>query len=104
MLANDTMQDLVNDILSTFDFSDQYDILQEECAELIQAVSKHKRARSTVSTMQARQQIVEEMSHVLISISVVARLCSIEPCELIEEINKKANKYGFRRIEENDHN
>lgn len=63
----------------------QIDILQEECAELIQALSKFKR-RESKDTMPS---IVEEMTHVLISISAVAAILGISEDDIYQEIKRK---------------
>lgn len=93
------MDRFVDQCLSEFDPEDQLDILEEECAELIKACSKFKRSGDKVQAIQARKAIIEEMSHVLISSAVVARIYSIESADIIDEINKKADKYGFDRVE-----
>lgn len=60
------------------------DILQEECGELIQALSKVKRGEYG-----CRDSVVEEMAHVLISCGVVSRLLSITQADIDEEVSKK---------------
>lgn len=93
------LERFVDQCLSEFDPEDQLDILEEECAELIKACSKCKRAGEKPEAIQARKNLIEEMSHVLISSAVVAQIYSIETADIIDEINKKADKYGFDRIE-----
>ena len=70
---------------------DQVDLLQEECAELIQALSKLKRGKEC-----AKLGVIEEMTHVLISIEVVSDILGIgskqiEKC--IEEKEKALKDY-----------
>lgn len=65
------------------------DVLQEECAELIQALSKLKRGESG-----ALDKVKEEMAHVLISSAVVARTFGITEADMEKEANKKATKYN----------
>lgn len=70
---------------------DQIDLLQEECAELIQALSKLKRGKKC-----AKVGVVEEMTHVLISINVVAGLLGIKSEQIdncIEEKEKALKDY-----------
>lgn len=92
------LERFVDQCLSEFDPEDQLDILEEECAELIKACSKFKRAGEKVEAIQARKNIIEEMSHVLISSAVVARIYNVESADIIDEINKKADKYGFDQV------
>lgn len=70
--------------------TDQRQILEEECAELIQAISKNIRGKPN-----SIDQIKEEMTHVLISINVVARKLGISQSDILNEIYKKCNKYGW---------
>ena len=58
----------VDKCIENFKETDQRQILEEECAELIQAISKNIRGKPN-----SIDQIKEEMTHVLISINVVAR-------------------------------
>lgn len=67
----------------------QLDILQEECSELIQAISKYRRGKPN-----AREKIIEEMTHVLISSSVSAQLMGITQEDIFHEQMKKAFEYG----------
>ncbi len=64
------------------------DILQEECAELIQALSKLKRYKDS----RALQRVKEEVSHVLISSAVLARMLDISLDDIDKECLKKENK------------
>ena len=72
---------------------DQLDILQEECSELIKAISKYKRGRHTEDIelrSKARQSIIEELTHVAISSEVVCIAMYIDPGDILKEVNKKA--------------
>jgi NTP pyrophosphatase (non-canonical NTP hydrolase) len=65
-------------------------ILKEECAELIIALSHFERNRKG-----SFNEILEELSHVLISCFAFI-ICANIPVEgLIAEVNKKYNKYYF---------
>lgn len=68
----------------------QLDILQEGCAELIQAISKYRRGKPN-----AREKIIEEMAHVVISSSVCAELLHITKDDILKEQRKKAAAYGI---------
>ena len=86
--------------LQKFPHDLQIDILQEECAELIKALSKYKRddypnnLTDFSKTIETRQNVIEEISHVLISIDVVSYILEISEFEVQAEINKKVEKYG----------
>lgn len=67
--------------------------MQEECAELIQACSKAKRGYPD-----SKERLIEEIAHVFVSSSVVARIYDINEDDIVNEINKKADKYGFCRV------
>lgn len=92
----------------------QFDILQEECAELIQAVSKIKRQylqslednsdtdktepitmfsiRSValnLSWYKARSHLIEELTHVAISSAMTTRLLGISQDEIDAEVKRK---------------
>lgn len=83
---------LVDQIIHEFGKDGQIDILQEECAELIQACSKVKRGKNN------RDNLKEEIAHVSISLAVVAKIYGISEFEIIKEVNKKCDKYGFENI------
>lgn len=80
-------------VLQKFGCESQTDILQEECAELIQACSKAKRGYPD-----SKERLIEEIAHVLVSSLVVARIYDINEDDIVNEINKKADKYGFCRV------
>ena len=65
-------------------------ILKEECAELIVALSHFERHRNG-----SFNEIVEELSHVLISCFAFIMCANIPVEELIVEVTKKYNKYHF---------
>jgi NTP pyrophosphatase (non-canonical NTP hydrolase) len=67
---------------------DQLDILQEECAELIQACSKVLRDKSN-----SFASLKEEMAHVLMSSAMVANILGITQEDIDLEVEKKTNKF-----------
>lgn len=81
---------------------DQMDILQEECAELIKAISKYKRSLGHYTAVDPIDNVIEEITHVAISSEIVARLISITPDDIQKEINKKATKFNLKKGENND--
>lgn len=80
----------------------QMDILQEECAELIKALSKYKRSLGHYTVANPIDNIIEEITHVAISSEIVARLLSITQDDIQKEINKKATKFNLKKGENND--
>lgn len=88
MIDNKRLSGFVFQCIAEFGCESQTDILQEECAELIQACSKAKRGYPD-----SKERLIEEIAHVLVSSLVVARIYDI-----VNEINKKADKYGFCRV------
>lgn len=75
--------------LNLFDKNIQLDILQEECAELIQAISKIKRK----GLSKTRNNLIEEISHVLISLNMICEIYCITNEEIASEFNKKYDIY-----------
>lgn len=71
------------------DPQNQLDLLQEECAELIQAISKYRRGK-----IDAREKIIEEMSHVIFSASTSAKLLCITQEDIRKEEYRKAVSCG----------
>lgn len=65
------------------------DILQEECAELIQAISKYKRSSDCSDYDVCRGKIIEEMTHVAISSEICCRLLCIDREEIEKEVKRK---------------
>lgn len=90
MIDNKRLSGFVFQCIAEFGSESQTDILQEECAELIQAWSKAKRGYPDF-----KERLIEEIAHVLVSSSVVARIYDINEDDIVNEINKKADKYGI---------
>lgn len=65
------------------------DILQEECAELIQAISKYKRVSDPNDYLVCRGKIIEEMTHVAISSEICCRILCIDRGEIDNEVKRK---------------
>lgn len=94
MIDSKRLNLFVTQCVCEFGIENQVDILEEECAELIQACSKAKRGYPDT-----RKRLTEEIAHVLISSAVVARIYDIDSSDILDEINKKADKYGFDPVE-----
>lgn len=94
------MKSLFNSVLETaslFKNCDGYSqsaILKEECAELIVALSHFDRNREG-----SFNEMLEELSHVLISCFAFIICANIKEEDLIAEVNKKYNKYHFLKSE-----
>ena len=90
------MKSLFDSVLETaslFKNCDGYSqsiILREECAELIVALSHFERNRKG-----SFNEILEELSHVLISCVAFIICANIPVGGIIAEVNKKYNKYYF---------
>lgn len=93
MIDNERLKRFINQLLDEFGTENQVDILQEECAELIQACGKAKRGYPD-----AKERLTEEIAHVLCSSAVVSAIYGIDASDIIDEFNKKADKYGFDRV------
>jgi NTP pyrophosphatase (non-canonical NTP hydrolase) len=98
------MNSLFNSVLETaslFKNCDGYSqsvILKEECAELIVALSHFDRNREG-----SFNEMLEELSHVLISCFAFIICANIKEEDLIAEVNRKYNKYHFLKSEVKTH-
>jgi NTP pyrophosphatase (non-canonical NTP hydrolase) len=103
MIIKDAFKSLFGSVLETavlFENCDGYSqskILVEECAELIVALSHFERNR-----MGSFDEILEELSHVLISCFAFIICANIPLDGIIAEVNKKYNKYHIDRSVNND--
>lgn len=70
----------------------QLDILQEECAELIQAISKIRRYPNSA---ERKKNLIEEMTHVLMSIQLNGYLHGVTQDDILQEVDRKADEYYF---------
>ena len=71
----------------------QIDILQEECAELIKALSKYK--RSFGYSLEYLDLV--KVTHVAISSEIVAKVLSITEEDINQEIDKRAAVFNIRK-------
>lgn len=94
MIIKDDFNSLFDSILETAllfrkcSAHSQSKILIEECGELIVALSHFERNR-----MGSFYEILEELSHVLISCFALIICANIPMERIIAEVNKKYNKY-----------
>lgn len=80
--------ELQDRIVNTFGAEIQFTICMEECAELIQAISKMKRGKDN------RDNLIEEMADVLIAFSQLRCIFDISD----EEINKWVDIKQLRQL------
>lgn len=84
----------------------QLDILQEECSELIKAISKYKRSIMSPGVGNCVKEpldgIIEELAHVAISSEIVAKILGITEKDIQKEVDKKATKFNLKKGENND--
>ncbi len=79
----------------------QLNMVQEECAELIQAISKYKRAiasKNVNATRSSRENIVEELADVMIMQEQLKIMLNITEFELMEYRIKKLTRLEERML------
>ena len=76
------------------------ELMQEECAELVQAISKQRRAVTRVNWANAMDHVIEEMADVSIMLD---ELCALIPCGADwlkcwrdEKVARTLNRYDLR--------
>lgn len=89
----------IDQYIELFGYENQLDILQEECAELIKAISKYKRSIGHYTITNPIDNVIEEMTHVAISSEIVARLLMISPEDIQKEVDRKATKFNLKKGE-----
>jgi NTP pyrophosphatase (non-canonical NTP hydrolase) len=77
--------------IKKFGINDQLDHLQEECAELIVAISKVKRKKDY-----ARENLKEEIAHVLMLMVQVMDIEEITERDVKMEVTKSAIRHGIK--------
>ena len=78
----------------------EIDLLQEECAELIQACSKlrrYKKCDDVRTRIKYRDNLIEELAHVAMSSASVARRYKITQEDLDAEVEIKRLKHNFEK-------
>lgn len=100
----------IDNVLSKYELHiERLQVCEEECSELIKAISKHIRSlqnNTTISKDEARKMIVEECTHVAISLCMLRSLFDIKQEEIDAEILRKAeednfdlSKYSIRKVD-----
>lgn len=78
--------------VETFDTNMQPVILIEEMSELQKEICKAIRSNNCVVN---RRNLIEEITHVLISINVICKIYGIQQYDINKEVEKKQEKYKF---------
>ena len=87
-------------VLAHFGEDAQSIVHMEECAELIQAISKMRRARKEENDdTYAYYNLVEEMADVIICLEQMQLMYGISTCEIQTMIMKKCKRQGERILE-----
>lgn len=66
--------------------------LQEENAELIQAVSKYTRAENSHECCKGRQSLIEEIADNIIMLNQAMKILQVSETRMLQEIDKKLYK------------
>lgn len=74
---------------------DPYYSLVEECGELISAVAKHCNQYAIHDYSKEEEHIIEEMTHVLVSMNLVCRELDITEDDIMRHVKAKAIVNGF---------
>ena len=94
-LHDDTVTDACEDAVAVFGEA-QIGLCQEECAELIQALSKYQRLRNGQPTYETvdeiRANIIEEIGDVLIMLIQMQVLLEIQDYEILWTMKLKAKR------------
>lgn len=83
------MKDLVNYVINNFDQKNQDLILIEEMSELTKELLKKRREKDNWD------ELIEEMSHVYISLEVVKTLYGISDKDIQKQVDLKKEKYDI---------
>lgn len=76
-------------------YADVESSLIEECGELISVLAKHQNYKYMDDFDEYRQRVIEEMTHVLVSINMVCPLLNISEEDIQKEVMRKASIGGF---------
>ena len=93
-----TEQEAIEIIANFYGLKPQLDILQEECAELIQAVSKFKRGKYDEYTIPSS--LIEELADVEIMLNQIEYLLGDDVRKEIGRVKKDKIKRQLGRIED----
>lgn len=85
----------VLNVINSGNYPDVVANLIEECSELIQVLAKHNNHLYDEDFDYYRNRVIEEITHVLVSINMVCPLLNISEEDIKKEVISKAIKDGF---------
>lgn len=89
-------EDHVKSVLHEYQFQlSQLQVCEEECSELIKAISKYVRSTQGIANVtreEAREMIVEEVTHVAICLHMLQKMFAITQKEIDKQIKAKSVK------------
>lgn len=88
-MTNDTRDEILKNAIDYYGEFTQHSVAQEECGELIQAISKWLRAVKPTDQLNARNLIRDEMADVLVMLEQLKLMHSISDKELNQQIDYK---------------
>ena len=90
-------------IIEHYGFTNQFGIHMEECAELIQAISKLNRNNYNMSKyFDVRNNVVEEIADVIVCIDQLQSILGISDNEIEEIVNRKISRQMERMVNEDE--
>lgn len=88
----------IDQLIKSGKYPDVHSSLIEECGELISAIAKYD-GDIAPNWDESRTHIIEEMTHVLVSINLFTRQFNISMSDIRKEIMRKAVNDGFDTFE-----
>lgn len=88
-MTNDSRSEILKEAIDYYGEFNQHSVAQEECGELIQAISKWLRAVKPSDQLNARNLIRDEMADVYVMLEQLKMMHSITDKELQKEIDYK---------------
>lgn len=94
----ESIRDMCWDIADHYGYPAQSNLLVEECAELIQAVNKYRRAKNSAEMFKTFQNYIEEIADVELMLEQVKHLLGISETE-IDQVKHFKVRRTLDRIE-----
>jgi len=88
-MTNDSRNKILKEAIDYYGEFNQHSVAQEECGELIQAISKWLRAVKPTDQLNARNLIRDEMADVYVMLEQLKMMHSITDKELNQQIDYK---------------
>lgn len=88
-MTNDSRNEILKEAIDYYGEFNQHSVAQEECGELIQAISKWLRAVKPSDQLNARNLIRDEMADVYVMLEQLKMMHSITDKELNQQIDYK---------------